>query len=179
MTRAAPTTDLDPRFSEEGATATDWAEALDQLASAGTYWLTTVRADGRPHVTPLIAVWADGALHFCTGLGEQKARNLDHDTRVVLTTGTNDLDAGLDVVVEGDAERVTDDATLQRLADAWVDKYSEKWRFHVRDGAFHHGPGSVGEDGEDFPAHVYAVRPVVAFGFRKGDYSQTRWTFTG
>jgi hypothetical protein len=34
-----------------------------------------VRADGRPHVTPLISVLVDGALHFCTGATEQKAKN--------------------------------------------------------------------------------------------------------
>ena len=38
--------------------------------------LSTVRADGRPHVTPLVAVWLDGALYFCTGEGEQKERNI-------------------------------------------------------------------------------------------------------
>ena len=51
------------------------------LERAELYWLTTVRADGRPHVTPLIAVTADGAVHFCTGLREQKARNLEHSAR--------------------------------------------------------------------------------------------------
>ena len=27
-------------------------------------------------MTPLIGVYADGALHFCTGAEEQKARNI-------------------------------------------------------------------------------------------------------
>lgn len=35
-----------------------------------------MRADGRPHVTPLVAVWLDGAPHFSTGPAEQKAVNL-------------------------------------------------------------------------------------------------------
>jgi hypothetical protein len=38
----------------------------------------------------MVAVWADGALHFCTGENEQKAINLRHDARVVLTTGCNE-----------------------------------------------------------------------------------------
>ena len=36
-----------------------------------------VRRDGRPHVTPLPAMWLDGALHLCTGAHEEKARNLE------------------------------------------------------------------------------------------------------
>lgn len=44
------------------------------LDRAELYWLTTVRPDGRPHVTPLIGVALDAAAHFCTGLREHKAR---------------------------------------------------------------------------------------------------------
>jgi hypothetical protein len=33
---------------------------------AEVHWLSTVRPDGRPHVAPLIAVWVDDALVFCT-----------------------------------------------------------------------------------------------------------------
>ena len=58
------------------ATATDWADARRELAAAELSWLSTVRPDGRPHVTPLLTVWRDGALHFCTGARERKARNL-------------------------------------------------------------------------------------------------------
>jgi hypothetical protein len=68
-------------------------------------------------VTPLIGVWQDGAVHFCTGLREQKAHNLEHHRRVALTTGSNAWVRGVDVVVEGTAARVTEPATLQRLAD--------------------------------------------------------------
>ncbi len=35
---------------------------------------STVRPDGRPHVTPLLAVWADDALHFCTGPGRAQGQ---------------------------------------------------------------------------------------------------------
>ena len=42
-------------FSEPDATPTPWAEGLEVLRAADTYWLSTVRPDGRPHVTPLIA----------------------------------------------------------------------------------------------------------------------------
>ena len=67
MSGSEPLTELDPRFSSDGAQPTAWAGANDELATAAVYWLSTVRADGRPHVTPLIAVWQDQALYFCTG----------------------------------------------------------------------------------------------------------------
>jgi hypothetical protein len=56
------------------------------------------------------------------------------------------------------------------LADAYVEKYGEEWRFGVRDGAFYH----LQEGGE---ALVYRVEPRVIFGFAKSPYGQTRWHF--
>src|SRR4051812_48976920 len=114
-----PTAAIDKRFSDPEADPTPWSEALQALEQAELYWLTTVRVDSRPHVTPLIGVVEDGTVHFCTGLGEQKARNLEHNSQVALTTGNNSWAQGLDVIVEGAAVRVTDGETLQRLADAY------------------------------------------------------------
>jgi hypothetical protein len=165
---AIPVGELDVRFSSEGAAATPWQEARDSFARADVYWISTVRADGRPHVTPLLSVWLDETAHFCTGPGEQKARNLERNPHCVLTTGCGVLD-GLDVVLEGRAVRVTDEARLRRLAEGWVAKYGEEWRFEVRDGAFAHPAGS---------ALVFEVAATKALGFGKGEeYSQTRWRF--
>jgi general stress protein 26 len=66
------------------------------------FWITTVRVDGRSHVTPLVAVWLDEAIYFATGADEQKAVNLRNNQNVILTTGCNDWEQGLDVVVEGE-----------------------------------------------------------------------------
>ncbi|MET9374987.1 pyridoxamine 5'-phosphate oxidase family protein [Streptomyces sp. NPDC002992] len=165
----APETTLDPRFSDPKAQPAPWSEATVRLAEAEVYWLTTVRPDGRPHVTPLIAVWSEGALHFCTGPEERKARNLAENQEVVLTTGSASLGEGLDLVVEGTAVRVTDEGRLRALARVYVEKYGPDWRFDVRDGAF------VGDGGT---ALVFAVAPRTAFGFAKGDpFGQTRWRF--
>jgi hypothetical protein len=83
-------------------------------------------------------------------------------------TGCNALHEGTDLVVEGDATKVSDDAELRRIADAYVSKYGEEWRFEVSDGAFHHGPGE---------AWVFEVAPTTAYTFAKGEYSHTRWRF--
>jgi hypothetical protein len=117
----------------------------------------------------VIAVWADDALYFCTGPRERKAANLAENPHCALTTGSSTLAEGLDLVVEGDAARVTDDATLHRLAQAWVGKYGEQWRFTVADGAFEHSGGT---------AWVFRVAPAKAFGFGKGlHFSQTAYRF--
>ncbi len=163
--------ELDRRYSDDDALPTSWTQAREALAEAELSWITTVRPDGRPHVTPLLTVWLDSTLHFSTGPDERKCRNLARNPYVVLTTGTASLSTGLDLVVEGAARRVTDDARLRRLAEAWVSKYGEPWRFDVGDGVFRH-PRGGGE------AWVYAVDATTAFGFGKAPYSQTRWRFT-
>ncbi|WP_129663935.1 pyridoxamine 5'-phosphate oxidase family protein [Phytoactinopolyspora endophytica] len=170
MTATEPETTFDARYSEESAQATPWADARRQLAEAELSWISTVRPDGRPHVTPLLTVWEDEMLHFCTGPDERKCLNLKQNPSVTFTTGTNTQHGGLDVVLEGEAVRVTDASTLQRLADTWVAKYGEEWRFNVGDGVFRHVSG-VGE------AWVFAVHPTTAFGFGKDPFSQTRYRF--
>ena len=84
----------------------------------------------------LVAVWLDEAVHFTTGPSEQKAVNLVGKPHVVMTTGCTRWDEGLDVMIEGKAERVTDRATLERLAAAWATKWDGQWRFGMADGGF-------------------------------------------
>lgn len=168
MAAHEPMAELDVRFSSDGAAPSVWADAQRGLEEAEVYWLSTVRPDGRPHVTTLISIWLDGALYFCTGPTERKAQNLAANKNCILTTGCN-VEDGLDLVVEGDAVRVGDNRELQRIADAYESKYGSGWHFDVRDGAF------LSEGGE---AHVFRVSPSKVFGFRKGGvYSQTRWRF--
>ena len=116
-------------------------------------------------------------MYFCTGPEECRAKNVAQDPRCVLTTGCNRLGEGLDLVVEGDAMRLTDEAALRRVADAYLSKYGEDWRFAVRDGAFYHDPGSLRE-ADPGAAWVYEVLPRKIFGFGKGaTFAQTRWRF--
>ncbi|WP_336706293.1 pyridoxamine 5'-phosphate oxidase family protein [Oerskovia sp. USHLN155] len=176
----APAGVLMTDFSSPGSAPTPWADAQTVLQGAEIFWLSTVRPDGRPHVTPLITVWADGALHFCTGRTERKARNLAANPGCVLTTGTNLMTEGLDVVLEGAAERVTEDHTLRRLADRWACKYD--WHFDVRDGAFwdSEAPSDGSDPGEQatVEAYVFQVQPTTIYAYGRGeDYTATRWRF--
>ena len=170
MAERSPTPELEPKFSDPSAGPTPWSEARDRLAVAQTYWLTTVRPDGRPHVTPIAAIWLDDALFFTTGITERKAHNLEANGAVVVTTGNNGFE-GLDVVVEAKAVRLTDRARLQRLADAYVAKYGEVFVFHPTDGGY-----TIAESTDLVLA--FEIRPTKAFGFAKGDpFSQTRYRF--
>ena len=167
MPEAEPTVELNEGFSEPGAAARPWAEVADVLSKSEMFWLSTVRRDGRPHVTPLPAIWLDGTLHFCAGSHEQKAKNLESNPRCILTTGTSHLRSGLDVVVEGTAARVTDTAQLQRLAAMWKSKLD--WDFEVT--------GEVFGDADGRQGLVFGVTPVKVLSFGKGPYTQTRYRF--
>jgi general stress protein 26 len=183
MAFPAPIIELDRRFSSDGASPPPWWDVVAALERAEIFWLSTVRADGRPHVTPLPAVWHDGALHFCTGPQEQKARNLAAEDRCVLTTGVPTQSAGLDVVVEGRARRVEDPDRLAELAARW--KAELDWDFEVKDGAFAQRSGPADDAGDeggaaggDQLAHVFAVVPTKVLAFGKGEpFSQTRYSF--
>lgn len=164
-----PITTLDARFSDRAATASTWEDARAALESAELCWIATVRADGRPHVTPLVAVWIDDAVHFCTGQAEQKAVNLRSNQHVILLTGSSQWDRGMDVVVEGDAVRVTDRATLERLAAAWTSKWDGRWTYEPGDDGF------KADEGEDIA--VFTVRPDKVLAFAKGGFSHTRHVF--
>jgi pimeloyl-ACP methyl ester carboxylesterase len=153
-----------------GGTATAWAEAASRLAAAHEYWLATARPDGRPHLVPVLAVWVDGTLHFAAGPSTRKGRNLARDARCVLSARQHELD----LVVEGVATRVVDEAALRRVADEYAAKYA--WPVTVRDAAFDaEGAPSAGPP----PYHIYELKPAVAFGFPTDEmFSPTRWEFS-
>jgi hypothetical protein len=165
-----PVGELDPRYSSDRATPTPWEKARRQLETAKTYWLATVRPNGRPHVTTIAAVWLDNALHFVTGESERKAKNLARNSQCVITTGCCVL-RGLDVVVEGEAAPVTDTTALRRLAKEYTRKDARLFRFEVRDGVMYH-------EGAGDRVLAYRLCATKALGFGKGEsFSQTRWRF--
>lgn len=154
---------LDKRFGETDQAA-DWQTVSDALAGAELYWLTTVRGDGRPHVTPLVGVWVDDSFAFCTGSDEQKARNLERNANVAVTTGVNTWTDGLDIVVEGSVARVTGHEPLKLLADVWREKYDGVWDYENDDEVF---------DPQGTRAHVFRVTPTKVIAFAKSPHGQT------
>ena len=168
-----PVTTLHKEYSDPAATETTWEQTRRALETAELFWISTVRADGRPHVTPLVAVWHDGAIHFTTKETAQKTVNLRATPHVILTTGYNQT-GGLSVVVEGDAVRITDHDILERLAAVWATKWDgESWPYQVRNGYF----CLYDEDEQQVVTDsnlVFSVKPTRVFAFGRG---QTRHQF--
>jgi Pyridoxamine 5'-phosphate oxidase len=136
-----------------------------------TCWLATIDADGAPHVTGIGALWADGAFWFETGEQTRKGRNLARDPRCVLSVATQEFD----LVVEGEAVRVTDPATVAAMAARWA---AEGW------------PARVDETGQALtaefsapsagppPWRVYRLTPRAATALLTVDPGgATRWRF--
>jgi hypothetical protein len=106
----------------------DWATVqarldagIDQAPGAGgpdrhTCWLATINADGSPHVTGVGALWVDGSFWFETGDHTRKGINLARDPRCTLSVATDKFD----LVVDGEATRVTDPTTVAEMAARWA-----------------------------------------------------------
>jgi general stress protein 26 len=169
-----PVSKVDERFSQKDEVATPWETVRDVIESAELFWVTSVRANGHPHMTPLVAVWNDDALYFSTGEHEQKTLNLKTNPHVILSTGSNEWTSGMDVVVEGDAVRVSDNDKLTRLAQAWTTKWDGDWNYEVANGSFFH-PGADVE--KDEKVLVFEVRPTKVLSFTKGTFNHTSHRF--
>jgi hypothetical protein len=80
-----------------------WDHVEERMTVARNYWVSTVRSDGRPHLSPVWGVWVDGAFYFGSGPKTRKVRNLSENPHVALHPEGDDV-----VIVEGVAERITD-----------------------------------------------------------------------
>jgi hypothetical protein len=113
MTEPISTRNLD-RY---GSAELPWSRPRDILANDTpeadlTFFVATVRPDGRPHSAGVGAAWVDGALYFTSGPGTLKSRNLAANPACSVSVCLR----GIDLVLEGAAHRVTDSSTLERLA---------------------------------------------------------------
>jgi hypothetical protein len=167
-----------------GATdTTSWDVARERLANPEyqrTSWLATTRPDGRPHLMPVIGTWIDDGLYVVAGEGTQKGRNLAANDRCVIATTSTTLPS-LDIVLEGRAVPVADEAEVERLATAFR---SSGWPLEP-DGDKVRGPH--GPTAGPPPYRIYRIVPSKGFGLPgmhgmdKFDQSElprpTRWEF--
>lgn len=165
----------------DGLPPVDWTAIVEKLDAgsapapdahnARTTWLATVNEDGSPHVTPVGAIWLDGAYWFQTGDGTRKRRNVERDPRCTIAVSI--LDA--DVVFEGEAARVTDPEAVARAAQAWA---AGGWPAEPDEsGTGITAPFNAPSQGPP-PWHVYRVEPrsaVVVMGVEPGGL--TRFNF--
>ena len=150
-----------------------WSRALEALGSAEqqhqTPVLATTRPDGRPHLAPLGAVWDTDRVYFVSGAVTRKSRNLAENPACSIAMSLT----GIDLVIEGTAVRVTDDATLHRLAKRYSD---QGWPARVENGAFtyDYSAPSAGPP----PWDLYMVEPVTVYGVLTTEPGgATRWRF--
>ena len=165
----------------DGLPPIDWASVVKTLEAgtppapdahnSRTTWLSTVNEDGSPHLTAVGALWLEGTYWFQTGSNTRKARNVSRDGRCSIATSIRHAD----VVVEGDAERVTDRSTLERLAKAWAD---QGWPAEIHEsGSGITAPFNAPALGPP-PWNVYRLTPrsaTVALGVEPGGL--TRFNF--
>ena len=150
-----------------------WSRALEALESAErrneTSFLATTRPDGRPHMAAVGALWDNGKVYFVSGAGTRKSKNVVQKPECAIAMSLT----GIDLVIEGVAERVTDDEMLRRLAKRYVD---QGWPATVKDGAFT-APYSAPSAGPA-PWDLYAITPRTIFGVLSDEPGgATRWRF--
>lgn len=146
-------------------------EVLDGIdpAAAITWFLGTVRPDGRPHAAGVGAVWFDGDPYFVSGPGTRKSRNLAANPACTLSVSLE----GIDLVFQGEAKRVMDAATLEAV----VARYrAGGWPAEVEGDAFT-APFNAPSAGPP-PWHLYRLEFTSVFGVAGQEpHGATRWTF--
>jgi hypothetical protein len=151
----------------------DWARAVKGLEDLSdpyrTCWLATTDPDGRAHLAGVGALWVDGTMYFTSSPRARKSRNLAADPRCAMSVHAGDMD----LVIEGTAAKVTDDATLHDLAERYN---AQGWPARVENGAFtaeFSAPSAYPP-----PWELYAITPSTVYGVASAEpYGAPRWSF--
>ena len=155
-----------------GNPALPWSRAREALVEAperGTFFLGTVGPDGKPHAAGVGALWYDGDLYLVSGPGTRKSRNLAANPACTLSVSLH----GIDLVLEGEATRVTDASTLGRLAALYRER---GWPAEVEGDAFT-APYSAPSAGPP-PWYLYRFTVHTVLGLATQEpYGATRWRF--
>jgi hypothetical protein len=152
-----------------------WSRPHDLLAdslptAAIPFFLGTSRPDGRPHAAGIGALWLDGDLYFTSGPETRKAHNLAANPACTISCRLE----GIDLVLEGDATRVTDQPTLEAAARRYR---ASGWPAEVAGDAFT-APYSAPSAGPP-PWQLYRFTFHIAFGVATAEpYGATRWRFS-
>jgi hypothetical protein len=157
-----------------GSAELPWSRPRDILATDTpeadlTFFLATVRPDGRPHSAGVGAAWVDDALYFTSGPGTLKSRNLAGNSACSVSVRLR----GIDLVLEGEAHRVTDASNLERLAAVYR---TGGWPASVEGDALT-APYSAPSAGPP-PWNLYRVALRTAIGVATAEpHGATRWDF--
>lgn len=171
MTELTPseTTNLD-RY---GSAALEWSRAESALSRGPgpdiTYFLGTCRLDGTPHAAGVGAQWLAGRLYFVSHPASRKARDVAANPKCTFSVRM----PGIDLVLDGTAERETDADTLARIAAGYR---TGGWPAEV-DGDALTAPYSAPSAGPA-PWHLYRFTLHTAVGVATAEpHGATRWRF--
>ncbi|MEA5365574.1 pyridoxamine 5'-phosphate oxidase family protein [Amycolatopsis sp., V23-08] len=161
-------------LAQHGFAPLEWSRARDLLAADTptadlTFFVATVRPDGRPHSAGVGGVWVDDALYFKAGPGTRRAKNLAKNPACVVSVRLR----GLDLTMEGDVVRVTDPATVARVAAVYREG---GWPATAVDDTLT-APYSAPSAGAP-PWHLYRLDLRRAIGLASAEpHGATRWDF--
>jgi len=168
----------------EGLPTIEWSKVEKEVAdllltnddpnspNRASFWLTTLNDDGSPHVTSVGAFWHAGSLWFQTGDRTRKAKNVARDPRCTMSVATK----GFDVMVSGEAQRVTDPKIVAEIAALWA---KSGWPAEPDDtGTGITAPFNAPTLGPP-PWHVYELKPrtATAVGTSEDSPGSMRWRF--
>ncbi|TYL37475.1 pyridoxamine 5'-phosphate oxidase [Natronococcus pandeyae] len=153
--RSRPSTEASYGIPEREEGMLPWTFVEEKMGSDRSYWVTTIRPDGRPHVRPTWGVWVDGTFYCGGGERTRWVRNLSQNSEVVVHRES----ATAVVIIEGTAVRLDDEtgdsALVERIDAAYEEKYD------IRHGT-----------------PFFGVRPDVVFAWSDYPTDATRWTFS-
>jgi Pyridoxamine 5'-phosphate oxidase len=140
----------------------DWEEAVRLFAAERWYWVATTGDQGRPHLRPVLAVYLDERIYSTTNPAARKGRNLTRRPSAAFAARA----PAIDIVIEGTVTWIDDRQQLQRVSDAYQDKYS--WPVTVTNDSAFDAPYAAPTAGPP-PYRVYQLTPTVAYAFGTGN----------
>jgi nitroimidazol reductase NimA-like FMN-containing flavoprotein (pyridoxamine 5'-phosphate oxidase superfamily) len=153
----------------------EWSRVCQLFDAERWYWLGTVGDGERAHIRPVLAVWLDDRAYSSTSPTARKGRNLERRPHCSLAARA----PSIDIVVEGTTSFVEDRGVLERVAQAYKDKYG--WPVEVTQANAFDAPYGAPTAGHP-PFRVYEILPstVYAFGTDGGlGERSTKYLFSG
>ena len=127
-------TDKIVNLDRYGSPVLKWSRARDALVTGSpspsvTFFLGTVGPEGTPHAAGVGGLCQDGRLYFTSSPRMRKARDLAANPRCTISARLPDID----LILEGEATRVTDAPTLERIVGqfregGWPARSTGWWR---------------------------------------------------
>lgn len=146
--------------ADQGGGLLDWGWAEMRLRQSHDYWVASVWPDRRPHVMPVWGAWNQGAMWFSSSGRSRKALNIRANSHCTITTE----DPRNPVVVEGDAELITNRALIAIFLNRLNTKYARSYTLDFLD--------------PDLNA-TFRVKPKKVIALQEDNFtgSPTRWEF--